>query len=94
MIPIRDADGCQRAEDVGKDVPWVEGAVVGEQALCDFAANAKQEGADEEREVEDAPTGGVEDEVEGCREREEAQEVEGFVGLFGDEWFGGFGDVA
>ena len=59
--------------------------------MCYFAADAKDEGADEESQVQDASPGCVEDEVEGECQGEETDEVQGFVGLRWDVGFGGFG---
>lgn len=79
MVPGAEADAGEGADDVGDDVPDVEGAAVGEDGLEDFGADAEAGGADEKGEVEGAAAGGVDDPVKYQGEEEEGQEVEDFV---------------
>lgn len=86
MEPTPDSDCEERAHYVRKHVVCVPVAAVVEEALYHFAADAEEERAGEEREVEDSFAGGVEDEEEGEGEGEEEEEVQGFVRLRGDVW--------
>lgn len=79
MVPRAQADAGERADDVGDDVVEVELAAVGEEALEELGADAEDEGADGEGEVEGAAAVGVEDPVEDDGEEEEGCEVEDFV---------------
>ena len=81
MKPVRDCYRKETAHNVCEDIVGIPVSTVGEEALYDFAADAEDERAGDECEVEDALAGCVEDEVEGEREEEEVDEVECFVGL-------------
>jgi hypothetical protein len=65
MVPATQADGTETADDIREEVEEVEGAVVGEEALDDLRADAEDEGADDEAQVQRAPARGVVDPVEG-----------------------------
>lgn len=79
MVPSAQADGAEAADDIGEEVEEVEGAAVREEALDDLGADAEDEGADDEAQVQRTPARGVGDPVEGEREEEEGDEVEEFV---------------
>lgn len=65
MVPATQADGTETADDIREEVEEVEGAVVGEEALDDLRADAEDEGADDEAQVQREPARGVVDPVEG-----------------------------
>ena len=86
MKPVCHCYREETAQNVGKNIVGIPVSAVGEEALNNFATDAEDERAGDEREVEDALAACVEDEVEGEREEEEVNEVEGFVRLRRDIW--------
>jgi hypothetical protein len=86
MEPVCHCYRKETAQNICENIVGIPVAAVGQEALNDFATDAEDERAGDEREVEDALAACVEDEVEGQREKEEIDEVEGFVRLRGDVW--------
>lgn len=79
MVPRAKAQPRETPGHVRDYVEEIEVAPIGEQALQELGANAKDEGTDGEREVEGAAAVGVHYPVEGYREEEECYEVEELV---------------
>lgn len=79
MVERAQAQGAERADEVGDDVVKVKVAAVGQEALQELGADAQAQRADDEREVQRAPAVGVEDPVEGDREQEEGEQVQDLV---------------
>jgi hypothetical protein len=93
MVPSAQADGAEAADDIGEEVEEVEGAVVREEALDDLGADAEDEGADDEAQVQRAPARGIGDPVKCEREEEEGDEVQEFVVRLELSWDRGRGVV-
>lgn len=79
MVEGAEAEGGERADNVGDDVVEVKVAAIGQEALQELGADAEGERADDEGEVQRAPAVGVEDPVEDDGEQEEGQEVQDLV---------------
>ena len=75
MKPVRHCYREETAQNVCENIVGIPVSTVGEEALNDFAADAEDERADDEREVEDALAACVEDEVKGECEKEEVDEM-------------------
>lgn len=79
VVPGAEGDSHTAADHVGGDVVKVELAVVGEDALDELGADAEDEGADDEGQVEGSAAIGVDDPVEDGGEEEEGDKVEDLV---------------
>lgn len=79
MIPRAHAQSRQAADNVGHDIVDVEVSIVGKEALRKLGADAEEEGADEEGQVESPPAVGVDDPVEDDGEEEEGARMQDLV---------------
>lgn len=89
MVPAAQANGRQRADDIRYDIVEIECAAIRQEALEEFRSDAQDAGAGDEREVERASPGGVEDPVEAGGEDEEGEGVDDFVVDVGVDLDGG-----
>lgn len=79
MIPRTQGQTRETPHYVCDDVEEVKVAPIGEQALQELGADAEDEGADGEGEVEGAAAVGVDYPIEDYREQEEGHEMEELV---------------